>query len=130
MGIARLCQLENAAVSRRVPMERRCLRSSDTSGPVFASFSAPLQGVPPYRRSVTTLAIPYEGDLQYLRPIHFGFTVARRHAMAIQKPRMAVAHKTVNIDGLDIFYREAGSGTIRHSGSFKTSFRRVRFSLR
>ena len=29
--------------------------------------------------------------------------------MAKQKQRIPVAHKTVNIDGLDIFYREAGS---------------------
>jgi pimeloyl-ACP methyl ester carboxylesterase len=29
--------------------------------------------------------------------------------MAKQKERMVVTHKTVNIDGLDIFYREAGS---------------------
>jgi pimeloyl-ACP methyl ester carboxylesterase len=29
--------------------------------------------------------------------------------MATQKEPMAVTHKTVNIDGLDIFYREAGS---------------------
>src|SRR6185369_9792590 len=29
--------------------------------------------------------------------------------MANQKQRTPVTHKTVNIDGLDIFYREAGS---------------------
>src|SRR5690348_8788074 len=39
----------------------------------------------------------------------FGFRVAHRHAMAPQKQRMAITHKTVNIEGLDIFYREGGS---------------------
>src|SRR5262249_20736221 len=65
--------------------------------------------VPRCRRSVTTSSLLTTNHLQYLRPVHFGFRVARRHAMAKQKQLMAVTHKTVNIDGLDIFYREAGS---------------------
>ena len=46
-----------------------------------------IDGLLPPSRSLT------KNHLQFLRPLHFGFTVARRHAMAKQKQRMAVTHK-------------------------------------
>jgi pimeloyl-ACP methyl ester carboxylesterase len=84
-------------------------RANDTSRPLFASSFHTGKNVPRYRQSVTTSDMSYDESSSVFASPSFGFRVARRHAMAKQKVRMAVTHKTVNIDGLDIFYREAGS---------------------
>jgi hypothetical protein len=74
------------------------------------------KGMPRHRRSVTTLAIPYDESSSFA-PLHIGFRVARRHAMAKQTTNGGHGHILHEENGTSNRHTEAGGTKPSHRPS-------------